>query len=564
MHSHRPRPLSTRSVRSTLLGLLGITLTSIPLHAQFDPKVLIREEQSLSPVAATSTEKFGSSSAMSGDFLIVGATGHDQKAVNAGAAYLFEHLAGSWVFRKKVTGSQTKKSSLFGSSVDIDGDIAVIGAVRDKWAGDYAGAAYIFRRQGNNWLEEAHLTAPDGDAGQRFGGDVSISGDTVVISASGDDEAVPNSGALYVYRHQGGGSWTLEQKLKADTPEQGINFALTAEVSGDWIATTAPGHLEAGDRVGKVIVFRRNGGLWSTFDELLGTDLYDNRYMGARLAMDGDRIATTSVPETSGSAFSIIKLFEFDGSQWAEIHEVTPEFPYSYSSFGTSLAIDGDTLVVGDTNLTTSAGSASGVVHCFQKSGPVWRQRGLLLPTEAHGSSFVGRSVAVSGDRVIGASSTVSFGSFDSGRAWSFHVPEPPLNYCVAKPHTGGCTPRISWRGFPSTTASSEFKITAFEVLNQKSGILFYGFGANNLPFQGGTLCVATPTKRTPPMSSAGNAGPADCTGGFVFDFLPLIQSGADPSLSEGSEVYAQYWFRDPNDPHGTGLTDAVSFQVGP
>lgn len=136
--------------------------------------------------------------------------------------------------------------------------------------------------------------------------------------------------------------------------------------------------------------------------------------------------------------------------------------------------------------------------------------------------------------------------------------------YCTAKLNSLGCLPSILGTGVPSLSLPGSFDITAGSVLNNKPGILFYGFAANALPFQGGFLCVQPPTKRTPPQFSGGNPPPDDCSGLYTFDFNAWLQAGSDPGVLSGSQVFAQYWTRDPASPSTTGLSNGLSFTVNP
>jgi hypothetical protein len=139
-----------------------------------------------------------------------------------------------------------------------------------------------------------------------------------------------------------------------------------------------------------------------------------------------------------------------------------------------------------------------------------------------------------------------------------------PQRYCTAKTSSLGCTPSIGWSGAPSASLAQSFRITASEVLGQKTGFLVYALGSRFLPFQGGTLCVAAPFVRTPPQGSQGAAG--QCNGLFGYEFNARIQSGVDPALVAGATVSAQYYFRDPADPagFGSGLSDALRFVICP
>lgn len=135
--------------------------------------------------------------------------------------------------------------------------------------------------------------------------------------------------------------------------------------------------------------------------------------------------------------------------------------------------------------------------------------------------------------------------------------------YCTAKVNSQGCTPALSFSGVPSLTHPGPFDITATQVINGKPGLLFYSHvGRDAVPFQGGTLCVRTPIQRTPIQSSGGNPPPDDCSGTYGFDFNGWIQAGADPIINLGSTLNAQFWYRDPESPTGTGLTNAIEFIV--
>lgn len=141
---------------------------------------------------------------------------------------------------------------------------------------------------------------------------------------------------------------------------------------------------------------------------------------------------------------------------------------------------------------------------------------------------------------------------------------QPPIAYCTAKLNSKGCLPQIAASGIASATRPGGFDIGAQNVLNNKNGLLFYGFQTKASPFQGGTLCIQSPTKRTPVQNAGGNSPPDDCTGNYSFDFNARIQSGVDPSLVPGTLVYCQFWSRDPQSASTTGLTGGLCFEIRP
>lgn len=138
-----------------------------------------------------------------------------------------------------------------------------------------------------------------------------------------------------------------------------------------------------------------------------------------------------------------------------------------------------------------------------------------------------------------------------------------PVIYCTAKPSSGGCLPSISASGVSSASAPVAFDIDAANVVEGTIGILLHAKAPAATPFLGGTLCLAGVIVRTGPQAS-GTTGTA-CSGSFHMDFNAYAQASGHPALVPGALVFAQYWFRDVNDPtgFGSGLTDAVRFGVG-
>lgn len=571
--AHDPQS-TTSTLANPALSMLDSHRTSVaaalllatlpPATAQGGPPIL-REDQLLQRPTTTHEDHLGHGLAISGPFMIAGAPGHDQVAVDAGSADVFEEVGGSWIHRQSLFGSQTGTGSGFGNSVDIDGDLAIVGADSDDWSGFDTGSAYIFRRVGGAWVEVAYLTAFDGHQAQLYGHEVAISGDTAIVTAPQDDELVPNSGAVYVYREVGG-AWTFEQKLKVSNPMTWSSIGHAVDLDGDRIVVGDTSWRGPGNSLaGAVWVFERQGAVWTEVDLITGTDTTTTRMLGYAVALEGDRLAATTShdPPSNGGT---LRIFDHDGSTWSETQKLGPQpTPVGQSRFyGRSVDLHGDAIVVGAHFEAAPQLPYAGAAYIYQRTPTGWAERGRFVPTTVAEEHYFGSDVAVDGPWVAGSSPRVRITAPEQGIVYTHELADPPEVYCTPKVHSAGCAPAISSLGFPSVTASFEFELIAHEVLNRKSGILFYGSNPSALPFQGGTLCVATPTQRTPPSSSGGNPGAPDCSGSLSYDFLPLIQSGTQPALAEGAVVYAQFWFRDPGDAFGTGLSDGIRFTVGP
>lgn len=136
-----------------------------------------------------------------------------------------------------------------------------------------------------------------------------------------------------------------------------------------------------------------------------------------------------------------------------------------------------------------------------------------------------------------------------------------PFTYCTGKLNTQGCVPAIGFNGSPSASSAGAFLVTADLIVPNMLGILFYGQGQNNVAFNGGTLCAASPIKRLP-IQNSGGALP--CDGSYAYDFNQVIQGGGDPVLIVGAQVNAQFWYRDPPSTFGSGLSNALEFVIQP
>ncbi|MCC7011180.1 MAG: hypothetical protein IT454_01350 [Planctomycetes bacterium] len=139
---------------------------------------------------------------------------------------------------------------------------------------------------------------------------------------------------------------------------------------------------------------------------------------------------------------------------------------------------------------------------------------------------------------------------------------DPPQPYCTPKLSSAGCPPLIASFGNPSATSTGPFVVLCQQVVNQKVGLLFYGTSSHSAPFQGGTLCVGAPVRRTQLQSSGGSPIGNDCSGLYQYDFQARIQGGFDPQLVPGASIYSQWWFRDPQSPSTTGLSNGLHFVI--
>ncbi|MCH8850197.1 MAG: FG-GAP repeat protein [Chloroflexi bacterium] len=217
-------------------------------------------------------DQFGESVAISDDTAIVGAFFEDHPGIpslgDAGAAYVYKRDQGgasNWGQVKRLIASDAQTNDIFGWRVAISGDIAVVGAQWEDAGGSTAGAVYVFGRNmggADNWGEAKKVTASDAQAGDLFGGSVSISGDTIVVGAVFEDAGGANSGAVYLFQRNEGGAdnWGEVKKLTASDAQANDFFGASVAVSGDTAVVGARLEDAGGDFAGAAYVFQRDEG----------------------------------------------------------------------------------------------------------------------------------------------------------------------------------------------------------------------------------------------------------------------------------------------------------------
>jgi hypothetical protein len=212
------------------------------------------ETQRLTASDGALDDRFGWDVAASTDLLLIGAHGADVAGQQSGAAYVFEREGGIWTQRKKLAPGDAKEGARFGYSLDIAGDWAIVGSPFDDAGGPGAGAAYVWKHKGNTWIEFQKLTAPDAQPDDLFGEQVALKDNLAIASAWGVDGVGFDSGAAYLFRNTGL-LWSEKARLAPTDVAELDNFAKSIDVSGDTVLVGSSQDDDLDDRVGAAYVF---------------------------------------------------------------------------------------------------------------------------------------------------------------------------------------------------------------------------------------------------------------------------------------------------------------------
>ncbi|MFT5442446.1 MAG: hypothetical protein ACI8W3_001488 [Myxococcota bacterium] len=333
-----------------------------------------KDECKLTASDAGVSDTFGFGVAISGDIIIAGASQDDEGGLDAGAAYIYERDGSQWRETQKLLALVPSAGARLGTSVGIDGDFAVVGAPTDSENGQNTGAAFVFRFDGDEWVQEVKLTAADFGIDDNFGRAVGISGDVVVVGAPRDDDADTNTGSVYVFRRTAM-VWTQEAKLNHGDPETSDYFGGSVSIDGDAIVIGAPGNDNGtSNDFGAAYVFRFGGVSWTE----------EQRILPLREPL----AASPECNETGPIADA-----------------------YVGDSFGTSVDIDDDVIVIGadfaefrSKSITCALlirANDAGSAYVYRDGGGVWDFEAKLTAADFNDDQLLGRSVSISGDVIV-------------------------------------------------------------------------------------------------------------------------------------------------------------------
>ena len=383
----------------------------------------------------------------------------------------------------------------FGVSVALDGDTAVVGANQDDDNGSNSGSVYVFVRSGTTWTQQRKLVANDGTEYDLFGTSVALDGDTAVVGATGDDDNGSHSGSAYVF-FRSGTTWTQQQKLVANDGASQDYFSNSVALDGDIAVIGAPGHYMSPNS-GSVYVFFRSGTTWSQQQKLVAGDGAAGDAFGVSVALDGD----TAVVGVGDNVDGFLYVFVRSGTTWTQQQKLVTAVPDRFDGDGKSVALDGHIAVSGvscfllvDSCDASTAPTNGGVGNCTSSLA----YGATCQPTCNNGYTVSGTSSCTAGN----VTSATCFGN-------SCDASSPPTNGGV-----GTCTNSLAHGSTCQPTCSSGYTVSGTSSCNA------------------GTLTAATCSGNSCDASSApANGGVGDCTSSLAHG------STCQPTCSSGYTV---------------------------
>ena len=372
------------------------TTTPIPTYA------FVAGSDSIKLAASDSSpgKLFGTDVAINANTVIASAHADFDRGTNAGAAVVFTRSGSTWTQQAKLIGTNTGSGDLLGKSVGISGDTVVLGASGAAPAGTDSGSAYVFVRSDGNWIQQAKLVADDADTGDKFGHSVAINGDTIIVGAPSETSYGVDSGAAYVFTRTDQ-IWTQQAKLTGTVLSVNSMFGWSVDIDDDTVAVGALNNESEGTGSGIAHVFIRTGGVWTEQANLTASDTITNHNFGRSVALSENTLAVGAPGHNSkGANTGAAYVFLRNENEWTEQAKLTASDSYTTNKFGWSITADGDTVVVGATG-NLAKGLNSGAVYTYKRNGTSWTEEAKLTATGAAVEQKLGTSVALDGNTLV-------------------------------------------------------------------------------------------------------------------------------------------------------------------
>lgn len=447
----------------------GTTTQSYSIDVAREQAASFAQQAYIKASNAGTDDSFGYSVALDGDTLAVGApmeggdassttVNPNDDALEAGGVYVFNRSGGVWNEQAYIKASNANSGDWFGSSVALDGDTLAVGALHEDGDANStaaspndnaqrAGAAYVYTRSAGGWSQQAYIKASNAESYGYFSISIAVDGDTLLVGATGegsDTAETPNNnlaaaGAAYIFTRSAG-VWSQRDYLKASNADSGDVFGVSVALDGNTLAVGANG--ERGDAnstatnpndnaqgAGAAYVFTRSAGVWSQQVYLKASNAGTEDRFGVSVALDGDTVvvgadredgdinSTAASPNDNGRNAGAAYVFTRSAGDWNQqaYLKASTGTPDQFGHlFGGRVALENDTVVVGagaengDANSTSANpnnfATNSGAAYVFSRTGGVWSDLAYLKASNA-GSNDGFLVVALDGDTVaVGAS----------------------------------------------------------------------------------------------------------------------------------------------------------------
>lgn len=370
----------------------------------------IQEKQKLLASDGNITNFFGNSVSIFENIAVIGAPGNKS---SKGAAYVFYKVDGKWIEKIKLTASDGVSNDEFGISVSINGNYIIIGSYKDDDKGENSGSAYIFQKDTTKeykWSLVKKILASDGASGDKFGYDVSIYQDYVIVGAPyNDSNNGVDAGAAYIYYKNMGGQnkWGEVKKVVASDGAVQDNFGISVNINNGIAIVGAPYNDDKGDSSGSAYIYEKDQGgssNWGQAKKIVEASGAQLDEFGYSVNITHDIAVVGAINADNNGAAYVYYRNRGGINNWGLRKKLFYETNNLYDMFGYSVNISGNFIVIGSPRYREIQQSDIGAAYIFEKDKEGTDNWGLvkqLKASDAFTQDWFGNSVSLYGNQAI-------------------------------------------------------------------------------------------------------------------------------------------------------------------
>ncbi len=416
---------------SWLLAILLATSTST-IATAYDCELI--ENQKVLNQTPSDDDWFGFSTAILGNFAVVGELYGDFGQTDAGAASIYEYRpqTDEWIVNNRISAPTPITGNLFGWSVAMDGDLLVVGAPGVNTPTTFnVGAVFIYAFNGSTYVYQETLRQPvsDEDQDDRFGYSVAIANGRIAVGCTGDDDRADDAGAVYVFVDDPVDGWTQETKLLPSSIMEDDVFGWSVSMSGLYLAVGCPGDDFADSGEGSAFIYEVLNDTWFFREFLTAPDQSESANFGLDVAIHNDGTFLTGAPgdDENGTNRGAAYVYRrATVNTWTLEQKLLASDPVNPAAFGFRVAIEDDLAVVTARNDWNGGSPGSGSVYAFTFDGIDWNEHAKIGASDNLAGNQFGTSVAIDQDLMLVGCYASNDGANDAGSAYFTPIYCPP------------------------------------------------------------------------------------------------------------------------------------------
>ncbi|WP_240657355.1 FG-GAP repeat protein [Pseudoalteromonas rubra] len=383
------------TLRPTIKLSVCTILTALAGHSVAQDRLLANDGRA--------QDYFGYGAAIDGNTVLVGAHQADVNGIkDGGVGYVYVLGDKGWQQQAKLIASPLFADDTLGGKVVLNNHIAMLGGMRRDDKGEDAGAVVAFERYADKWTQTQIFTAPDAKPGDAFGQSLALTDTTLVIGAPRNDTKANDAGAAYIF-HRTGDSWRYHSKIMASDGAAGDLFGIDVAIDGNTIVVGADLHDKTAENAGAVYVYVLEDNQWQQQAKLMASDAGKTDIFGVRVAISGDTALISARRDDvehlgvdAGSAY----IFERTGTRWTQAQKLTSPDGSADDRFGRGVALSGDIAIISAMN-HDAQGKDTGALYVYKKHPDGWRYSSKVIAKNAQPGDQFGWNVGLSGGKAV-------------------------------------------------------------------------------------------------------------------------------------------------------------------